>query len=205
VIPVPVPTKAAYVSVLGVGRRRLLAVVTADTTQAQDRNSVFLYAQEDDGPWRPIKQVQRSGGQAAMEVRLLKETGGRIHLVWRQAVGEDSFVIRHVQSDDGGASFSEASDLLPGRLLQNVEAVVDARGRLHVVYEDWSDGNVDAVHIGYAVWEGKWSPAQRLHPAYTAGNLTLLPRLDGSLMVAFLGSTTPTDRSTWAMMYSELR
>jgi hypothetical protein len=205
VTAIPGRTQSVYVSVLGLADRRLLAVVTADTTQAQDRNSVFLYGQDGDGPWRPLKQVQRSGTQAAMEIRLLKGPGTRVHLVWRQMIREDSFVIRHVQSDDGGASFSESSDLASGGLIQNVQAAVDMCGRLHVVYEDWEDG-MNAVRIGYASWDGAWSKPQRIHPTYTAGELALFSRVDGTLLLAFLGTTgSATDRDGWAMRYSEFR
>ncbi|HEY9230214.1 MAG TPA: hypothetical protein VIP11_26410, partial [Gemmatimonadaceae bacterium] len=206
VTAIPGRTQPAYVSVLGLGDRRLLAVVTADTTQQQDRNSVFLYSQDGNAPWRPLTQVQRSGMQAAMEIRLLKERGGRVHLVWRQMIREDYFVIRHMQSDDEGASFSEASDLVPGGLIQNVQAAVDTCGRLHVVYEDWSERSMNAVRIGYANWAGRWSMPQRLHRAYTAGELALASRSDDTLLLAFLGTTgKATDRDGWAMMYSELR
>ena len=71
-------------------------------------------------------------------------------------------------------------------------------------YEDWSERSFDAVRIGYATWDAGWSRPQRLHPAYVATDLTLVPRTDGSLMLAFYGTTKPTDRSG-QMMYSELR
>jgi hypothetical protein len=206
VTPIAGSNRSVYVSVLSLSEKRLLVVVQADTSQPHDRNSVFLYSQVGEGPWRFIKQVQRSGDQAAMEVRLVKAASGRVHLVWRQLIREDHFVIRHVQSDDGGAFWTQPSDLLPGGLIQNVEAAVDACGRLHVVYEDWEEKSFEAVRIGYATWDREWSPPQRLHPAFASWNLALVPRTDGSLMLAFHGTMgKPTDRSGSAMMYSELR
>lgn len=136
---------------------------------------------------------------------LVEGAQGRVHLVWRQMIREDYFVMRHVQSDDGGASFSEPGDLVPGGIIQNLEAAVDICGRLHVVYEDWSEG-MSAVRIGYASWDGEWSAPQRLHPAYTAGELALAPGMDGTLLLAFFGTTGKvTDRDGLGMMYSELR
>ena len=196
----------AYVSVLSLGTRRLLAVVSADTTQPRDRSSLFLYSQEHDGPWRLARQVQRSGTQAAMDVRLLKGTGNRVPLVWRQMIREDYFVIRHEESDDAGASWTSPTDLVPGGLIQSIDAAVDTCGRLHVAYEDWSERSFHAVRIGHATWDGGWSRPQRLHPTYTAGNLALVARPDGSLMLGFLGTATKSnDPTAWAMMYSELR
>lgn len=199
-------TEPAYVNVISLGERRLLAVVTADTTQTQDRNSIFLYSQDGEGPWRLVRQIQRSGTEAAMEIRLLKEGGGRVHLVWRQMIRQDYFVIRHTESDDGGISWTEPRDLLPGGIIQSVEAAVDHCGLLHVAYEDWNERSFDAVRIGYATWDGAWSRPQRLHPEYIAGYLALVPRVDGSLMLAFLGRMEKAnDRSGWEMMFSELR
>ena len=206
VMAIPDSMPAAYVSVLGLGQRRLLAVVKAGIGHGYDRNSVFLYGQDGEGPWRLMREIQRSGTQAAMEVRLVKGAGGRVHLVWRQTIREDHFVIRHTQSDDGGASWTEPSDLLPGGLMQSLEAAVDRCGRLHVVYEDWSEGSFSAVRMGYATWDGGWSRPQRLHPSYVATDLTLVPRRDGSLMLAFYGTSgRPNDPSGWAMRYSEPR
>ena len=59
--------------------------------------------------------------------------------------GDDYFVIRHVHSDDGGESFSMPSVSLPGGVIHDVQAVVEMCGRVHVVYEDWSEGSFDAV------------------------------------------------------------
>jgi len=203
--PVPIRPEPAYVSVLGLGTKRLLAVVKADTTQTQDRNSVFLYEQRADGPWRLASLVQHSGTQPAMEVKLLKGTGGRVHMIWRQMLREDYFVIRHASSDDGGESFSNPSDLPSGGLIRGVDAATDDCGRVHVVYEDWS-GGMDAVRIGYATWDGVWSKPQRLFPTYTAGELALARRTNGSLMLAFLGSNSVvTDKNPEQMMFAELR
>ena len=201
----PLSTKPSYLSALSLANRRLLAVVAADTTQRHDRNSVFLYVQDDGGPWRFLRQVQRSGSQPAMEVRLIRGPGGRVHLVWRQMIRQDHFVIRHVYSDDGGASFSEPGDLLPGGIIQSLVAATDICGELYVAYEDWSEG-MNAVRIGSATWNGRWSEQQRLHASYAAGDLELVKRTDGSLMLVFLGTAEKgNDRRNWQTMFSELR
>lgn len=206
VTAVPRHTTGAYAGSLDLGDRRLLAVVAADTTQHHDRNSLFLYSQNADEPWRLVRQMQRSGSQAAMEVRFLKEPGGRVHLVWRQMLREDYFIIRHAQSDDRGDSWTQPTDLEPGGVIQNVDAAIDRCGRLHVVYEDWNSFSFGAVRIGYATWDHAWSRPQLLHPEYVASNLTLFRKPDGSLMLAFLGTSgKPKDTSGWAMMYSDLR
>ena len=199
-------TAPVYASALALGARRLLAVVQADTTQLHDRNSVFLYSQDGDSAWHLVRQLQRSGTQAAMEIRLLKGASGRVHLLWRQNIRGDYFVIRHVQSDDAGATWTEPSDLLPGGTIQNLEAAVDRCGRLHVVFEDWSEGSFNAVRIGHATWEESWSRPQRLHPSYIGTDLTLVPRTDGSVLLAFYGApANPNDSTDWVTMYSELR
>lgn len=204
VTALPGRIEPAYVSVLGLGDSRLLAVVTADTTQLQDRNSIFLYRQKSEGPWGFVRQVQRSGAGAAMEVRLLKEAGGRVHLLWRQMIRQDYFVIRHMLSDDKGAFWTPPSDLEPGGVIQNMDAAIDRCGQLHVVYEDWNEGSFDAVRIGHAIWDGRWSRPQRLHPAYVAGNLALIARRDSSLMLGFLATSKANGLSKWTMMYSQL-
>ncbi|MFL5613551.1 MAG: hypothetical protein ACJ796_07825 [Gemmatimonadaceae bacterium] len=202
-IPGGVP---AYVSILAVGARHLLAVVEADTTQAHDRNSVFLYSQEGDRAWRAVRRLQLSGTQAAMEIRLLNGAHGRVHLLWRQMIHDGYFVIRHVQSDDGGDSWTQPSDLLPGGAIQNVDAAVDTCGRVHVTFEDWSAGSFNAVRIGYATWDESWSGPQALLPSYIGTDLTLVPRVDGSMALAFYGAEgKPNGSADWAMMYSELR
>lgn len=203
---IPGRTTPAYVSALDLGDRRLLAMVTADTAQAQDQNSVFLYSQVAGAPWRLLRQIQRSGTQPAMEVRLLQESGGRLHIVWRQMIRQDYFVVRHTSSDDGGESFSSPSDLEPGGLIQSVQAAMDHCGRLHVAYEDWNDGSFNRVKIGYATWLNGWSRPQRVHTAYLATDLALASGTDGSMFLAFWGTNdNPLQREGWAMMYSELR
>jgi hypothetical protein len=206
VTAIPRHTPGAYAASLDLGDRRLLAVVASDTTQHQDRNSLFLYSQDADDPWQLVRQVQRSGSKPAMEVRLLKEPGGRVHMVWRQMLREDYSVIRHAYSDDRGDSWTQPTDLEPGGVIQNVDAAIDGCGRLHVVYEDWNTFSSGAVRIGYARWDHGWSRPQLLHPEYIASNLTLFRKPDGSLTLAFLGTSGKAeDTSGWAMMYSDLR
>jgi hypothetical protein len=205
--------KPAYASVIALVGRQLLSIVAASTPDPEDAakgtfhdvNSVLLYSQDRRGAWRPWKRIQRSGEQPAFELALLEGAQGRVHLLWRQTIRQDYFVIRHVHSDDGGASWTEPSDLMPGGPVQNVQAAVEACGRLHVVYEDWSEG-ADAVRIGYATWDSTWSSPRRLHAQYVIAEAGLHRRTDGALLVTFLGTPHDAgDRSEWAMLYSEFR
>jgi hypothetical protein len=196
---------SAYASPIDLGGRRLLAVVRADDSQSHDINSIFLYRQDGEGPWMLWQQLQRSGERPALEVRLIRGAHGRLHLVWRQMMRENYLVIRHMHSDDGGASWTAPKDLLPGGLIQSLQGALDGCGRLHVLYEDWGDGP-NAVRVGHAVWDDGWSSPQRLHPDYIATDFSLLTRADHSLSLAFLGTRgEPSDRTQWAMMISNLQ
>lgn len=202
----------AYASVLALATRRLLAIVAADApaqnadrTSFHDVNSVGLFGADARGAWRPLVRLQRSGDQPAMELKLLEGAEGRVHLVWRQIIRGDSFAIRHIESHDGGDSWSEPSDLLPGRAIQNLRAAADACGRVHVIYEDWREGSA-YVRLGYATWDSRWSKPQPLHPGYIAAEAALHRRADGALFLAFLGTHgRPEDRRGWEMFYSEFR
>lgn len=99
----------AYASGIALANQRLLAIVGADApahntvgTSVHDVNSVGLFITDGRGVWRPWKRLQRSGEQPAMEITLLEGAQGRLHLVWRQMIREDSLVIRHIESQDGG-------------------------------------------------------------------------------------------------------
>jgi hypothetical protein len=212
VSPAAEDMRAAYVSVLGLESSRLLVVVAADTPHLGDTsgvfhdvNSVLLYRQLGQHEWKFWKRLQLSGEQPALEAKLVGGAGRRVHLVWRQMIREDSLVIRHIQSEDAGSSWSGSSDLTPRGLFQNLDAAADICGRLHVVYEDWS-GGPSALRIGYATRDSAWSPPGLLHSSYTAGDLALVSQPDGSLFLSFLGTTGEArERRGWESFYSQFR
>jgi hypothetical protein len=199
-----VPT--AYVSALSRPDDDLLAVVAADRTQRSDVNSVFLYARKAGGDWRLQQQVQRSGDRPAMEVSLVDDGPSRLHMVWRQSLRENHFVVRHVQSNDGGTTWGAPTDLTPGGVLQKVRAAVDVAGTLHVAFEDWTQGT-DSIRLGHATFGGAWSRPERLVPNYVAGDPTLLRQGNGTLLLAFLRSlgTAKDGRPMMQSLFTEYR
>lgn len=212
VTPIVRNIEPVYASVVALAERRLLALVAADTPEQDspggtfyDVNSVLLHSEVRRGVWRPWKRIQRSGEHPAYELAVLQDSRGRVHLVWRQSVRENYFVIRHVQSDDNGDSWTEPSDLTPGGTFQKLRAIVDACGALHVVYEDWSEGP-DAIRIGYAIREAEWSSPRLLHPGYVVADVALHRRADGMPILTMLGTARSAGKEDkWGMLYAEFR
>ncbi len=196
---------AAYTAVASIGGKPLLIVVAGDKSQAHDVNSIFLLHQDEGRQWRRWKQLQRSGENGAFEVRLVTDGERGLHMVWRQALGGSLSVVRHILSTDGGQSWSAATDLLPGSVIQNLQVAVDRCGRVHVAYEDWAHGP-NSVRLGSAIWDHGWSRPTTLYSGFFAIDPEFSVRPNKTLMLAFLGAPRPSvGRVTLALFASELR
>lgn len=166
---------AAYVSVAARDDHLFVAYVDVDESWVSsplnpthhDVNSVFLRISRDGGQtWSSPSLISRSGEYPAHQVQALLGPRGDVHLLWKQETPHGT-VIRHVLSRDGGTVWSEPHDLVPLGHFDNLGAVVDRCGELHLVYEDWRAG-VDRIHIDYATWDGQWSAPVHLFESLLA-------------------------------------
>lgn len=131
--------------------------------RGNDPEALWLARSRDGG--RTLEAPTRVAGQLTFQPRLVVDHAAVIHVVWTAAdnvgnlsvVGPTTVVSSH--SSDGGATFSApvaVSD--PGR--ERVGAatpVVDSRGRLVVLYEDFKDDSRDYQDLEGPTWEGNFA------------------------------------------------
>jgi hypothetical protein len=198
----PTAAHAAYTSV-AVGRATaILAFIAADVTaRAPDRNSVFVQWSLDHGAsWKPAVLVSASRESPAYDVKVLRDMRGAVHLVWRQTVSTTSSVIRHISSTDLGMSWSPPDDLPLRGPTNGLVAVFDRCNRLQVVLEDWSGGD-ERVALIDAVWDGAWSPLQRLYPSMRALGASIRSLSDSTTVLTFLGSPSSAPSADQYLSY----
>ncbi|GAC1311944.1 MAG: hypothetical protein NVSMB16_08800 [Acidimicrobiales bacterium] len=131
--------------------------------RGNDPENLWLARSLDGG--RTIQAPTRVAGRLTFQPRLAVDRAAVVHVVWTAAenvgnlsiVGPTTVVSSH--STDGGATFSPpivVSD--PGR--ERVGAatpVVDGRGRLIVLYEDFKDDSRDYQGLEGPTWEGNFA------------------------------------------------
>ena len=94
---------------------------------------------------------------------------------------------------------------MPGAVIQNLQAALDAEGCVHVIYEDWG-GGPNRVRLGHVVIGNGSRRAELIHPAYIASEPALGTRPNGNLVLIFWGTPEmPNDRSRYRMFLSELK
>ncbi|HET7551321.1 MAG TPA: exo-alpha-sialidase [Gemmatimonadaceae bacterium] len=203
--------RAVHSSVASVGTDVFLGFVSPVPREllgpvGSDVNSVHLSVSHDGGKyWDAATLVSRSGEHAAHELRTLLAPDGTVHLVWRQSRVESGEVIRHVASSDGGRTWSQPDDLLLAPGSSGMRAVMDLRGRVHVVLEHW-EAQTGEAHVDYATWRDEWSVMEHLFPSLSVTGTTLHRALDGRLLLAFLArpAGSPMDVAGYSM-YSDTR
>lgn len=139
--------------------RIAIAYVAPDWSVPKDGNSVFVVTSNDRGDtWNSPVLLSRSGGNRAAAPKILIGPDAAIHVLWRQsyAGGVPSDVIRHVNSEDGAARWSAASDLSAAPGFLRFVAAIDACNIVHVAYEDWHGGGNEG-DVDYAQWHGAWT------------------------------------------------
>ena len=140
---------AAYVNLQGVGNQPA---------------NVWLALSQDGG--RSFSSPVRVSGPLAFGVRVAVDRRGQIHLTWVQAaaVGSRSFTgspnpVVAVRSADGGRTFGPAvtvSDRDRPRV-GGASPVIDAGGRLLVLYQDFRDDRRDFENLEGPPWEGTFA------------------------------------------------
>jgi len=115
-----------------------------------DPGSLWLSTSTDGG--RTLAPPAQVSGELAFQARLAVDPKGPVHITWLQAFGTGNLsfteplpYVVSVRSDDRGRSFSPQVRVSePARLrVGGPSPVVDAKGRLHVLYTDYKDNRRD--------------------------------------------------------------
>ena len=182
-----------------------VAFLAPDAKARSDVNSVFFARSSDDGhSWGTARLISRSGSYPAHELQLLVASTGVVHLVWRQTGPDGSVTLRHAMSDDGGTRWGKIDDDgAPGQR-KRLRAVMDACGRVHAVYEDWSRGP-DIIRLAYVMWNGAWTRPEILFPGWSTqvGAITIAPH--GGPRIVFQARPPAADpMSVYQLRYADL-
>ena len=147
------------------GRAIVIAYVSAVEHATADVNSVFVVRSADRGvSWSLPLLVSRSGETPALEVQLLADPGGVLHLVWVQDTTGDFApeILRHVSSRDDGRTWSRPDDTYPPEGFRKLHTAMDSCGALHAIYMHWFDGGRRG-HTDYLRFaNGRWSDIEHL-------------------------------------------
>ena len=122
-------------------------------------------ARSDDGG-RTLSAPTRVAGRLSFQARVVAGEGGTVHVTWLQAaevglalLGQGPHPIVAARSTDGGRTFSPpvtVSD--PGReRVGAASPVIDGRGRLLVLYQDFKDDRRDFQNLDGPPWEGEFA------------------------------------------------
>jgi len=202
------PNASAYAALAEYRGGLLLAFVAPIPGPAPDLNSLWFSRSTDNGAtWESPTVVSKSGGAAANDPKLIV-TRGAVHLIWFQNPRTDSQpgALRHVESRDGGVTWSSPADLPAARLFALQGAVADAAGDVHVLFTRFTSTGKELAH---ARWCGShWSAVDRVPlvgSPIRVGNAVV--RLDHSGLVnvvasnnAFPPNASPT--VTWEITMS---
>lgn len=171
-----------------------------------DNNSVWLQRSLNGGvTWEKEILVSRSGEEPAHKLRLHVTPDAHVHLIWRKDYPGGTNVIRHVESGDGGRTWSAPDDLHPSQSpFSNLHSVVDACGALQLVNE-YMDPNTGEARLEVAIWDGRWSRVERLEfPGQRVGGVSLYRAPDGRLDLALLSALVAAPPATPpTMSYAE--
>jgi hypothetical protein len=177
----------------------------ANIPHHDDNNSVWIKRSLDGGKtWEKDSLISLSGDEPAHQVQLHITPDSHLHLLWQQHRTKASMVIRHVESADGGRTWSAPDDLQPSAAqFANLNSVVDPCGRLHVLHE-YLGFNADHMKIEYATWQHGWSPVERLFPDVGVVRTTLQRAPDGRLRLVTMSEPTEVPvRAPRAVQFAE--
>lgn len=200
VIPIPRTEGAGGSCTALRGSTVYVAYTAAVDGAGRDMNSVFLVASDDLGQsWSPPRLISQSGEFPAGPLRLLVSGDSDLHLVWEQWTGGSTFVVRHRQSRDGVA-WSQASDLKLSGSFGNPQIILDRRGRLHLIHEDYPNGG-EQGGLMTAIHADRWSEPAPLFPGFRALDPFVTAMADGTLALAFLSPGHGMDASSGQRTY----
>ena len=126
--------------------------------QQRDVNSVLFTVSSDAGAsWGPRVLVNKSGMQPAFRPQVVPTTQGDLHVIWMKSLNEDilSERIWHAVSEDGGETWSSPHEISPppGGNIFSFDAVADASGRIHLVFDQRTTFSDPDSRIFYTLWE----------------------------------------------------
>ena len=186
---VPGTEGAVYTSfVRGNDSSRYIAFIAAARSVGTDANSVFVSASHDGAEtWQSPSLVSLSGTREATEVSTLVARNGTVHLVWAQNVSGGGIpqAIRHVESIDGGKTWSAPLDFAPGHAFTALRTTIDLCDNLHVVYMHLAQSG--PPHLDHVRFRDGWQTAAHLFPSLTSLEPVFKTADDGRLLLAFPG------------------
>lgn len=167
-------------SLATVSARRLLIAYSGGEPGRSGRANDLLIVKSDDGgiTWSNPQLVHRPKEERVQHVHALAGADGRVHLVWEETAGGSlRRAIFHSVSQDFGDTWA-----IPERLAapnaRNTQALVDACGVVHLVFEDWEQDQLRA-NLAYARWDGRWSAVEYPYPDLNSIEIALFLRPPG--------------------------
>jgi hypothetical protein len=169
----------------------LVTYGSADTTETQDRNTIFFAASEDGGAtWNEGVVVGNEDRSRAQNPRIVAENG-QIHVVWEDDINGNvrPDVLAAAHSADGGETWSEEVQItIPeadatNRFLSPHEIETTKNGYVHVAVQRAGFG-VPKFPTYYVQWNAsEWSRAEALFDFDVTGQYPGLVGDDGKLHI----------------------
>jgi hypothetical protein len=167
-------------------------------------NAVFVTESTDDGStWSSPRLISGPEDGPAFELQLVETPNTDLHLVWISEAPQGR-LLRHIRSSDGGRTWSKPDDTAPPQGFRALRVAADACGAIHVIYDHWL-ANGEGGHLDHVVWNGAWESPKHLFPELRSNSADIVPRADGSMVLAFLAQRSDSPlNSPLQSMYSLL-
>ncbi len=170
-------------------------VVWEDSTPGK---SQIYYRKSTDGgtTWSASRRLTWNAGYSSIP-SVVADSSGNLHVVWHDDTPGNA-EIYYRKSTDGGATWSMAR-----RLTWNSgdsytpSLAADSLGKLHLVWGDWTPGNMELYYKGSPDGGATWSAGKRL--TWNPGNSSY-PKIkleSTSLLHIAWSDETPGDRETY--------
>jgi hypothetical protein len=186
--------------------RIVIGYIAADNSAPHDRNSVFVLRSGPDGNgWTRPRVVSRSGSEAALDLRVFAGNSGAVHFVWAQSLSGalTRDVVRHVVSNDGGASWSTLPELKIPANAWSFTASIDRCESIHVVIVTMRGSR---EHLSYARWDGAiWTAPSEPFPSLEVPSADIASDGSGDVSLVWLGRrSNASDTAAFSTMWSRL-
>ncbi|MGV3710611.1 MAG: sialidase family protein [Gemmatimonas sp.] len=134
--------------------------------------------------WSPLLQISSIGDRNVQQPSVLVLKEHRLIATWQS--GENSDEIKSVTSDDGGATWQNATSLkLPGEIFAH-QVAADSQGRIHAIATVTRGGRTSGMDVFYSVLEGHtWTVLWRTTRKQAFGMPGISTLSDGTIMVAW--------------------